>query len=161
LHSIASKSKPKNDASVAAGLDCITTPNAAHLTLTPKTLPEQDNETEVVTNFAYHPISSHPLKLVTTVDPAVLVKEKLKLTELPNYYMSLSKFRLSSLVMATSVAGYMMAPGVFDASVLFCTAAGTLLLSAGANTVNQIVEVPYDSEMIRTKGRVLVRELLR
>lgn len=141
---------------VPGGLDCTSASSAAHLS--PKVRSGDEVETR---NFAYHPISSHPLKLVTLVDPAVLVKEKLKLLDLPSYYMSLSKFRLSSLVMSTSVAGYMMAPGVFDVSVFLSTAVGTLLLSAGANTVNQIVEVPYDSEMIRTKGRVLVRELLR
>lgn len=111
--------------------------------------------------FPFQSIATHPLKLVDTADPSVLVRKKLQASELPKYYLSLSKARLSSLVVATSVAGYMMAPGDFDPAVLLATAGGTFLVSAAANTVNQIVEVPYDSEMTRTKGRVLVRELLR
>ena len=37
-----------------------------------------------------------------------------------------------------------------------CCAVGTGLMSASANTLNQLLEVPYDSQMMRTQSRVLV-----
>ena len=50
-----------------------------------------------------------------------------------------------------------MAPSPLDPSTLLCCTLGIGLVSASANTINQFLEVPYDSQMDRTKNRVLVR----
>jgi len=44
--------------------------------------------------------------------------------------------------------------------ILLSTAFGTFMCIASANTFNQIAEVPYDAQMLRTRNRVLVRRLL-
>ncbi|KAF5398651.1 Protoheme IX farnesyltransferase mitochondrial [Paragonimus heterotremus] len=78
----------------------------------------------------------------------------------------LSKVRLSSLVVSTAVVGCTLAASTTLASPVFlahpvqtavCLAIGTGLVSAAANTVNQIIEIPFDSQMVRTRNRVLVR----
>lgn len=85
---------------------------------------------------------------------------KLDYTKLPQYYLKLSKIRLTSLVVMTSMAGYALAPAPFDLSTLLLCSAGTGLLSCAANSINQFFEVPFDSQMDRTKNRVLVRGLV-
>lgn len=79
---------------------------------------------------------------------------------LPHCYMALGKIRLTGLVVTTTLAGYAMAPGAFDPWVVLFTVAGTTLTSCAANAINQFLEVPYDSQMNRTKNRVLVRGFL-
>ncbi|RVE54783.1 hypothetical protein evm_000550 [Chilo suppressalis] len=76
------------------------------------------------------------------------------------YCMMLSKFRLTSLVVMTSMAGYALAPAPFELSTFMLCAAGTGLVSAAANSINQYHEVPFDAQMSRTKNRVLVKGLL-
>jgi len=89
------------------------------------------------------------------------VEDRLDPKELIKYYMMLSKSRLTALVAITSVAGYSMAPNiVFDPAILVTGTIGVALFSASANTLNQILEVPYDSQMNRTKNRVLVKNKL-
>lgn len=61
----------------------------------------------------------------------------------------------------TAMGGYAMAPGVFDWKTLALLTAGTTLQSAAANSTNQIIEVKYDTQMHRTRNRVLVRGLIR
>ncbi|CAB3234616.1 unnamed protein product [Arctia plantaginis] len=79
---------------------------------------------------------------------------------LGNYCMMLSKFRLSSLVVMTSMAGYALAPAPFNLTTFALCAVGTGLTSAAANSINQFHEVPFDAQMSRTKNRVLVKGLL-
>ncbi|XP_049866789.1 protoheme IX farnesyltransferase, mitochondrial [Pectinophora gossypiella] len=79
---------------------------------------------------------------------------------LGNYCMMLSKFRLTSLVVMTSMAGYALAPAPFELTTFAMCAAGTGLVSAAANAINQYHEVPFDAQMSRTKNRVLVKGLL-
>lgn len=78
----------------------------------------------------------------------------------------LSKARLSLLVVSTAVVGCVLAASTSLTSPLFlahpyrtllCLIIGTGLTSAAANALNQIVEIPYDSQMMRTRNRVLVR----
>jgi hypothetical protein len=112
------------------------------------------------------PISDAPLKLLNAVDPAVLDKaaaeaQKLDVSRLPIYYLGLSKSRLTGLVVVTAMAGYAMAPATFALIPFASLTLGTALTSASANTINQIIEIPYDSQMDRTKNRVLVRNHLR
>lgn len=71
-------------------------------------------------------------------------------------YKKLAKFRLTSLVVMTTMGGYAMAPAPFDLSTFLLCSLGTGLVSAAANAINQYHEVPYDAQMARTKCRVLV-----
>lgn len=87
-------------------------------------------------------------------------RQKSKLSELPSLYLQLSKSRLTSLVVISALAGYGMAPATFDPLTCALMAGGTFLTSCSANTINQFFEVPYDSQMARTRNRVLVRGLL-
>ena len=50
-----------------------------------------------------------------------------------------------------------MAPGELSLATAVLATLGTAMASAAANTINQILEVPFDSQMNRTKNRVLVR----
>lgn len=86
--------------------------------------------------------------------------QKLKLNKLAENYAGLAKSRLTGLVVLTAMTGYAMAPGPFDPFVLLWCSLGTCLTSSAANAINQFCEVPYDSQMDRTKNRVLVRGLL-
>jgi len=82
---------------------------------------------------------------------------KLDLSKLLNHYLMLSKSRLTLLVCLTAGAGYGMAPGPLSLGTCLLACGGTAMASAAANSINQILEVPFDSQMSRTKNRVLVR----
>lgn len=82
------------------------------------------------------------------------------LSKLGKHYLMLSKSRLTSLVVITSMAGYAMAPAPFELSTFILCSVGTGLCSAAANSINQYHEVPFDAQMSRTKNRVLVKGLL-
>jgi protoheme IX farnesyltransferase len=63
------------------------------------------------------------------------------LSHLPHIYMKLSKYRLTSLVVLTSLTGYAMAPPaapVMSSITLLNACIGTALCSAAANTFNQV-----------------------
>lgn len=112
------------------------------------------------------PISEAPLKLLNAADPKILdlaaaEAHKLDYSKLPSYYLSLSKSRLTGLVVVTAMAGYALGPAAFALGPFASLTFGTALTSASANTINQIMEVPFDSQMDRTKNRVLVKNLLR
>ena len=67
------------------------------------------------------------------------------------------------LVCITSAAGYGLASSAylsFDPLILAISTFGVGLTSASANAINQMVEVPFDSQMNRTRNRVLVKGLL-
>ena len=70
-------------------------------------------------------------------------------------YSQLAKFRLSSLVVLTSGAGYMCYGGPVDIPTLIAACTGTGLCAASANTFNQIVEKDHDAKMFRTRARPL------
>ncbi|XP_056406231.1 protoheme IX farnesyltransferase, mitochondrial isoform X2 [Hyla sarda] len=82
---------------------------------------------------------------------------KVDASTLPGILARLSKIRLSALVVITASAGYAMAPVPFDLSCFLLASVGTGLASCAANTINQFFEVPFDSNMNRTKSRPLVR----
>ena len=82
---------------------------------------------------------------------------KLDLSKLPSHYLMLSKSRLTLLVCLTAGAGYGMAPAEMSLVTALLATVGTAMASAAANSINQILEVPFDSQMNRTKNRVLVR----
>ncbi|KAI9856080.1 MAG: Protoheme IX farnesyltransferase, mitochondrial [Vezdaea acicularis] len=87
-------------------------------------------------------------------------------------YLSLTKPRLTFLMVLTATAAYsiyptpsLLLPTVTDApslstlTLLFLTA-GTGLASASANTLNMLFEPTHDAKMSRTRNRPLVRGLL-
>ncbi|KAM6163742.1 protoheme IX farnesyltransferase, mitochondrial [Rhynchocyon petersi] len=82
---------------------------------------------------------------------------KLQLDDLPGILARLSKLKLTALVVSTTSAGFALAPGPFDLPCFLLTFLGTSLASCAANSINQFFEVPFDSNMNRTKNRPLVR----
>lgn len=87
-------------------------------------------------------------------------------------YLSLSKPRLSFLVVLTATAAYslypvpqLLAPAAtatpsLSTLTLFFLTSGTALCSASANAFNMIMEPKYDAQMSRTRNRPLVRKLI-
>ncbi|XP_006170959.1 protoheme IX farnesyltransferase, mitochondrial [Tupaia chinensis] len=82
---------------------------------------------------------------------------KLHMDDLPGILARLSKIKLTALVVSTTSAGFALAPGPFDWPCFLLTFVGTGLASCAANSINQFFEVPFDSNMNRTKNRPLVR----
>ncbi len=87
-------------------------------------------------------------------------------------YLSLSKPRLSFLVVLTATAAYSLYPvpellapaatsttSLSTLTLLFLTT-GTALSSASANAFNMLMEPEYDAKMSRTRNRPLVRKLV-
>ncbi|KAJ8246264.1 hypothetical protein GJAV_G00265650 [Gymnothorax javanicus] len=82
---------------------------------------------------------------------------KVDRAELLDVYARLSKIKLTALVVTTAAAGFAMAPVPFDPVCFLLASVGTGLSSCAANSINQYFEVPFDSNMNRTKNRPLVR----
>ncbi|KAM9837273.1 protoheme IX farnesyltransferase, mitochondrial [Aulostomus maculatus] len=82
---------------------------------------------------------------------------KVNWAELPEVYTRLAKMKLTALVVTTAAAGFAMAPVPFDPVIFLVSCLGTGLASCTANSINQYFEVPFDSNMNRTKNRPLVR----
>lgn len=71
-------------------------------------------------------------------------------------YLELAKARLASLVLLTTVVGYVLAArGAAVWSTLALTAIGTALTAFGANILNQCWETERDARMQRTRTRPL------
>lgn len=73
-------------------------------------------------------------------------------------YLSLSKVKLNTLVLGTTLGTYFLASNTFGmagTSHIAGLAAGTLLCSFSAASLNQCLEVEQDALMNRTKGRAL------
>lgn len=71
-------------------------------------------------------------------------------------YMALSKAKLSSLVVFTSVLGYVIVSGSqFSFLHALLLGAGGFLTTAAANTLNQVLERDFDALMKRTENRPL------
>lgn len=71
-----------------------------------------------------------------------------------------SEMGYSRLVVASGMAGFAMCPGPWSIGALSALTLGTALLSSSANSLNQFLEVPYDSQMQRTLARPLVRGVI-
>ncbi|KAG8954179.1 Protoheme IX farnesyltransferase, mitochondrial [Tulasnella sp. 424] len=102
------------------------------------------------------PTTTYPPPHVTEYKPV----PPLTLARLPKIYMQLSKARLTTLVVLTAMSGVALSPLPATLPVLLGTAAGTALCSATANTINQMIEVPFDAQMARTRNRPLVRKAI-
>ncbi|KAJ4821973.1 Protoheme IX farnesyltransferase, mitochondrial [Turnera subulata] len=71
-------------------------------------------------------------------------------------YWELSKARLSMLVVATSGTGFVLGSGsAVDLAGLTWTCAGTMMVAASANSLNQVFEIKNDAKMKRTRQRPL------
>jgi protoheme IX farnesyltransferase len=74
-------------------------------------------------------------------------------------YWSLTKPEINFLIAVTTAAGFWMAsPGYFSHfpwASLFNTLVGTVLVSSGAATLNQLIESRFDAQMRRTAQRPL------
>ncbi|MDI9320555.1 MAG: heme o synthase [Phycisphaerales bacterium] len=84
------------------------------------------------------------------------IKAKLSffLTQKLKDYAQLLKPNLSMMVVFSSVIGYLMAPDIyFGAKKVFLLYLGGLLVTGGANTINQILEYKGDKLMKRTMFR--------
>jgi len=87
-------------------------------------------------------------------------------------YLSLSKPRLSFLVVLTATAAYSLypVPGLLAPAAtatpslstltLFFLTTGTALCSSSANALNMLFEPAHDAKMSRTRNRPLVRKLI-
>ncbi|XP_027106744.1 protoheme IX farnesyltransferase, mitochondrial [Coffea arabica] len=115
------------------------------------------------TSFASDSLKSDPSRalgssFLNTTSLSAFSASKLK--DAVNYYgrcyFELSKARLSLLVVATSGTGYILGSGsAIDFTGLCCTCAGTMMVAASANTLNQVYEINNDALMKRTRNRPL------
>lgn len=70
--------------------------------------------------------------------------------------LDLTKFRLTSLVLLTTLVGFYIAvPGRVDYLLLLHTLLGTALVAGGAAALNQLFEREFDALMRRTRTRPL------
>lgn len=86
--------------------------------------------------------------------------QTMKLSVLIKSLGELSKFKLSSLVVLTTMSGHVMAASSSSPILpgnLGLTLAGTVLCSFAANSLNQWAEGPLDAQMPRTQNRPIPR----
>ena len=104
----------------------------------------------------------HPTRLAKPVEALPTLRESAVLTpkRLLSIYAQLAKTRLTVLVVLTAASGVALSPMPTTLPILLSTALGTALCSASANTLNQLQEVPYDAQMVRTRQRPLVRRAI-
>lgn len=89
-------------------------------------------------------------------ESTVKLAPRLRKTATWRDYLALTKLRLSLLVGYSAALGYMMgAPRPYDLGHLLLFTVSGLLITGAANTVNQILEVPFDRLMMRTESRPL------
>jgi len=95
----------------------------------------------------------------------IRVKRHMLLLGRTKDYSLLLKPNLSFMVVFSSVIGYLLAPGVgFDWTNVIILFVGGILVTGGANTINQILEREGDKMMTRTQnrpipqGRISVKE---
>ncbi|KAI4111556.1 MAG: hypothetical protein LQ339_000427 [Xanthoria mediterranea] len=109
------------------------------------------------------PDASSRLSTISTTLPPSSLRRLLSL------YLSLSKPRLSFLIVLTTAAAYSLypvpavllpqataSPSLSTLTLVFLTS-GTALCSASANALNMIMEPEHDAKMSRTRNRPLVR----
>ena len=93
------------------------------------------------------------MKATTAVIAASVPLEK---TSLWTALMDLTKVRLTSLVLLTTLVGFYIGErGAVDFFLLVNTVLGTALVAGGASALNQLLEKDYDALMKRTRSRPL------
>ena len=105
-------------------------------------------------------MSSRPFREVHAPVPALEIagapaRERLTALALLRDLVSLSKPRLSSLVLVTTAGGYLLAPGADSLWAVLKVVSATALLVASANTLNCVLEADTDRFMHRTRNRAL------
>lgn len=70
-------------------------------------------------------------------------------------YLELSKARIVAMVLVTTAAGFALAAGSVDPTLLVHTLLGTALIAGGTNALNQYLERELDGRMARTRHRPL------
>ncbi len=117
-------------------------------------------------------VEAYPIPLDASARLAELASNQRSLKRLFFTYLSLSKPRLSFLVVLTATATYSLypvpqllstaataTPSLSALTLLFLTT-GTALCSASANAFNMLMEPKFDAQMSRTRNRPLVRKLI-
>ena len=88
---------------------------------------------------------------MTTDSPAIT---ETRVTDLPRLYATLTKARLSTLVVITTAVGFIMASDQqVDWLRLLWTVVGTMACALSANALNQVFETHRDKLMDRTRNR--------
>jgi protoheme IX farnesyltransferase len=87
--------------------------------------------------------------------PALPVRVKPRLLAAAGDLASLTKPRITLLVVLTSAAGMWLAPGRLTPVALWLSLAGTALIVSSANALNMWWERDVDAKMARTKNRPL------
>lgn len=86
----------------------------------------------------------------------VKAKKQMMLSGKIKDYSQLLKPNLSFMVVFSSVIGYLLAPGIsFEWDKIFVLFIGGIMVTGGANTINQILEKEGDAKMKRTMIRPL------
>ncbi|KAF2308992.1 hypothetical protein GH714_042440 [Hevea brasiliensis] len=97
-----------------------------------------------------------PTSSVAAVDLSPLTSAVQLARHYSRCYWELSKARLSMLVVATSGTGFVLGSGnAVDLAGLCWTCAGTMMVAASANSLNQVFEISNDAKMKRTRQRPL------
>jgi protoheme IX farnesyltransferase len=123
---------------------------------------------------AENPEAAYPIALDASSRLAAISSSlpKKSIKRILTTYLSLSKPRLSFLVVLTATAAYSLypVPGLLAPAAtatpslstltLFFLTTGTALCSASANAFNMLMEPKYDAQMSRTRNRPLVRKLI-
>ncbi|KAI4106971.1 MAG: hypothetical protein L6R37_001864 [Teloschistes peruensis] len=121
------------------------------------------SEVANVNNETIPPDASSRLSTLSTTLPPSSIRRSISL------YLSLSKPRLSFLIVLTTAAAYSLYPvpalllpeattsPSLSALTLVFLGSGTALCSASANALNMLMEPEHDAKMSRTRNRPLVR----
>ncbi|KAL8714601.1 MAG: hypothetical protein Q9220_001549 [cf. Caloplaca sp. 1 TL-2023] len=117
--------------------------------------------------YAIPPDASSRLSTISDTLPPSSLRRQLSL------YLSLSKPRLSFLIVLTTAAAYSLypvpalllpqataSPSLSTLTLVFLTS-GTALCSASANALNMLMEPEHDAKMSRTRNRPIVRGFIR
>ncbi|KAG9229315.1 heme a biosynthesis protein-like protein [Amylocarpus encephaloides] len=154
------------DQNVASTLPQTTTPPQETVELLPHRRRQAARRAAAQADLVLPPNSSSTLTESASAAPANSIRRLLPIL------LSLSKPRLSVLVVLTACATYslypvpeMLSPSATDTpslsplTLLFLTS-GTALCAASANTFNMLYEPKWDAMMSRTRNRPLVRKLI-
>ena len=86
---------------------------------------------------------------------AFYYNKKRLIMQVAKYYSQLIKFRLSTTVVFSATAGYLLGATQVNIKELFLLIVGGFLVTGSANGFNQVLEQDYDKLMVRTANRPL------
>lgn len=86
---------------------------------------------------------------------SIAVESRPRAAALTRDYLELSKSRIVLMVLITTAAGFLFASEHVDPMLMLHALAGTALVAAGTNALNQYVEREHDAKMHRTRTRPL------